>query len=299
MVSLFQVARSRCAAETEVFAQMSFLAKLVKSVVIIAMVALISGCAKKEEDLSKLEPEEIYSNGMQLLSAGDFDGAAKSFSEIERLYPYSRWARQGTLQSARAYNRAGKYDESRGVAQRFLSFYPGDEYAAYAKYLVAMSYFLQMDKKGRDRANTVNALKELQELMEQYGESEFAKTAALKFDLAVDLLAAKEMEVGRYYLKRKNYSAAINRFKVVVNDLNTTTHTPEALHRLVESYLLLGLEEEAMEAAVLLGHNYQGSEWYNETYKIYQERGLDVPKGNPRENILKLFYRRTIKGEWL
>ncbi|MDZ7909567.1 MAG: outer membrane protein assembly factor BamD [Gemmobacter sp.] len=177
--------------------------------------------------------------------------------EVERLYPYSEWAKRALIMQAFAYHRNREYEEARAAAQRFLDYYPGDEEAAYAQYLMALSYYDQIDEVGRDQGLTFQALQALREVIEDYPDSEYARSAILKFDLAFDHLAAKEMEIGRYYLKRGHYAAAINRFRVVVEDFQTTTHTAEALHRLVESYLALGFRDEAQTAAAILGHNFQ------------------------------------------
>lgn len=256
-----------------------------------------AACSDNEPDFESLTPQQIFAQADALLQDGSYEQAGDRFSEIERVYPYSDWARRGTVLAASAYNAAGEFEKSRIAAERFLSFYPGDEDAALAQFLVAMSYYELVGRQGRDRANAINALQFLNEVIEQYPESEYAKSAKLKFDLVIDLLAAKEMEVGRYYLKRKHYSAAIRRFQVVVDDYSTTTHVQEALHRLVEAYLSLGLETQAREAASVLAYNYRGSDWYEDTYRLFDDRGLEPPDG--RGGILAESYRRTILGEWL
>ena len=170
-----------------------------------------AACSDNEPDFESLTPQQIFAQADALLQDGSYEQAGDRFSEIERVYPYSDWARRGTVLAASAYNAAGEFEKSRIAAERFLSFYPGDEDAALAQFLVAMSYYELVGRQGRDRANAINALQFLNEVIEQYPESEYAKSAELKFDLVIDLLAAKEMEVGRYYLKRKHYSAAIRR----------------------------------------------------------------------------------------
>ncbi len=257
-----------------------------------------AACSDNEPDIESLTPQQIFAQAEGLLQDGSYERAADRFSEIERVYPYSDWARRGTVLAASAYNAAGEFEKSRIAAERFLSFYPGDEDAALAQFLVAMSYYELVGRQGRDRANAINALRFLNEVIEQYPESEYAKSAELKFDLVIDLLAAKEMEVGRYYLKRKHYVAAIRRFQIVVDDYSTTTHVQEALHRLVEAYLSLGLETQAREAASILAYNYRGSDWYANTYRLFDDRGLEPPVGRG-DGILAESYRRTIRGEWL
>ena len=254
--------------------------------------------SNNEPDIESLSPQQIFLQAEALLNEGNYEDAADRFSEIERVYPYSDWARRSTVLAASAYNAAGEFEKSRIAAERFLSFYPGDDDAALAQFLVAMSYYELVGRQGRDRANAINALQFLNEVIEQYPESEYAKSAKLKFDLVVDLLAAKEMEVGRYYLKRRHYAAAIRRFQIVVDDYSTTTHVQEALHRLVEAYLSLGLETQAREAASILAYNYRGSDWYEDTYRLFDDRGLG-PLDDRRGGILAESYRRTILGEWL
>ena len=179
-----------------------------------------------------------------------------------------------------------------------LDFYPGDEDAPYALYLMALSYYDQIDDVGRDQGLTFQALKGMRDVIETYPDSEYARSAILKFDLAFDQLAAKEMEVGRYYLKRRHYSAAINRFRVVVQDFQTTTHTAEALHRLVESYLALGLTDEAQTAAAILGFNYQSSPVLRRQLPPL-ERSRACHQRPRAMAGLQTVYRQMVKGEWL
>ncbi|MFT6447647.1 MAG: outer membrane protein assembly factor BamD, partial [Sulfitobacter pontiacus] len=218
-------------------------------------------------------------------------------SEIERLYPYSDWAKRALIMQAFAFHQDQDYPNSRSAAQRFIDFFPDDDDAAYASYLLALSYYDQIDEVGRDQGLTFQALQALRQVIEVYPDSEYARSAVLKFDLAFDHLAGKEMEVGRYYLRRNHYTASINRFRVVVEDFQTTTHTAEALHRLVEAYLSLGLTDEAQTAGAILGHNYQSTEWYAASYKLLTGKGLQLKSfGN---NWLTAIYRQTIKGEWI
>jgi outer membrane protein assembly factor BamD len=219
------------------------------------------------------------------------------FAEVERLYPYTEWAKRGLIMQAFVLHKSKEYEEARVAAQRYLDFYPGDEDAAYAQYLMALSYYDEIDEVGRDQGLTFQALQSLRVVIEQYPDSEYAKSAMMKFDLAFDHLAGKEMEIGRYYLKRKNYPAAINRFKVVVQDFQTTTHTAEALHRLVEAYLALGFAEEAQTAAAILGYNYQSSPFYDDSFRLLKGQGL-APEAKGT-NWLSTIYRQMIKGEWL
>ncbi len=216
---------------------------------------------------------------------------------MERLYPYSEWAKRALIMQAFAFHRDRDYEASRATAQRYIDLYPADEDAAYAQYLLALSYYDQIDDVGRDQGLTFQALQALRSVIETYPESGYARSAILKFDLAFDHLAGKEMEIGRYYLKRGHYTAAINRFRVVVEEYQTTSHTPEALHRLVESYLSLGLEDEARTAGAILGYNFRSTPWYRDSYALLTGRGLTLePAG---DSWLSSLYRQVIRGEWL
>lgn len=268
------------------------------------LTAALSACgggggtlADRSEALEVFTPEQIFQRGEHELARGRTDDAAYYFSEIERLYPYSSWAKRALIMQAFSYHQGQSYPESRAAAQRYIDFYPTDEDAAYAQYLLALSYYDQIDEVGRDQGLTFQALQALRAVIEIYPDSEYASSAILKFDLAFDHLAAKEMEIGRYYLRRDHFTAAINRFRVVVEDFQTTTHTAEALHRLVEAYLSLGLVNEAQTAGAILGYNYRASEWYESSYKLLTSRGLKMrDRGN---NWLSQIYRQSIKGEWL
>jgi outer membrane protein assembly factor BamD len=196
-----------------------------------------------------------------------------------------------------AFHKGKDYPNSRSSARRFIYFYPDDDDAAYAQYLLALSYYDQIDEVGRDQGLTFQALQSLREVIERYPNSEYAKSAILKFDLAFDHLASKEMEIGRYYLRRDNYSSAINRFRVVVEDFQTTSHTAEALHRLVEAYLSLGLVEEAQTAGAILGYNFQSTDWYEDSFKLLKGRGLELKASG--DGWLRQIYRQMIKGRWL
>lgn len=266
---------------------------------ILCCVLVLVACGKRQKEipLDQQPPEYIFKQAEQKMAGGEEEKAAKLFGEVERLYPYSDWAKRGIVMSAFALHKARKYEEARAAAQRYLDFYPADEDAAYAQYLMALSYYDQIDKVARDQGNTFQALQALRVVIERYPDSEYAKSARLKFDLAIDHLAAKEMEVGRYYLKRGFFSAAINRFRVVVEDYQTTSHTPEALHRLVEAYLSLGLDGEAQTAGAILGHNFKGTKWYEDSYALLTGRGLR-PEAKST-SWLKKVYRRVIKGTWL
>lgn len=256
------------------------------------------GSANKEPPLENFTAEQIFQRGEYELEVSPKPTeAARYFSEVERLYPYSEWAKRALIMQAFAYHKGRDYENSRAAAQRFIDFYPADEDAAYAQYLLALSYYDQIDEVGRDQGLTFQALQALRTVIEQYPDSEYARSSILKFDLAFDQLAGKEMEIGRYYLKRGNYTAAINRFRVVVEQFQTTTHTPEALHRLVEAYLSLGLTDEAQTAGAILGHNFKGNPYYQDSFKLLTGRGL-TPEAKG-DSWLAGVYRQVIKGEWL
>jgi outer membrane protein assembly factor BamD len=262
------------------------------------VLAACGGGGQQEVSLESYTAEELFRQGEIALEAGKKpDEAVRFFQETERLYPYTEYAKRALIMQAFALHKAKKYEEARAASQRYLDLYPGEEDAAYAQYLMALSYYDQIDDVGRDQGLTFLALQGLRDVIEKYPDSEYAQSAILKFDLAFDHLAAKEMEIGRYYLKRKHYSAAINRFRVVVQDFQTTTHTAEALHRLVESYLALGFEEEAQTAAAILGYNYQSSPFYQDSFDLLKGRGLS-PEARG-DNWLTRIYRQMIRGEWL
>jgi outer membrane protein assembly factor BamD len=262
---------------------------------------MLAGCASlgsNERPLDSYTAEEIYKRGELELETGKKPkDALVYFQEVERLYPYTEYAKRALIMQAYTHHRAKEYPEARDAAQRYLDFYPGDEDAPYAMYLMALSYYDQIDDVGRDQGITFQALQGMREVIETYPDSEYARSAILKFDLAFDQLAAKEMEVGRYYLKRGHYAAAINRFRTVVADFQTTTHTAEALHRLVEAYLALGLTDEAQTAGAILGYNYQASPFYDDSFRLLKGKGLSPEaKG---EGWLRTIYRQMVKGEWL
>ena len=270
----------------------------------LAIAITVAGCAgirgkidRGEVDFENYSAKQIFERAEYDLARNDADLAAEHFAEVERLYPYSEWAKRAVIMQAFAYHQDKDYENSRAAAQRFIDFYPTDEDAAYAQYLLALSYYDQIDEVGRDQGLTFQALQSLREVIERYPDSEYTSSAVLKFDLAFDHLAAKEMEIGRYYLRRDHFGAAINRFRVVVEDFQTTTHTAEALHRLVEAYLSLGLTNEAQTAGAILGHNFRSTDWYEDSYKLLTGRGLELEAAG--DSWLRQIYRQMIQGRWL
>ncbi|WP_055663783.1 outer membrane protein assembly factor BamD [Jannaschia seosinensis] len=274
-------------------------ARLGKSAAIVALSLILSACGGDDETpaLEDTAPEAIFQQAERELARGDAEDAARLFGEVERLYPYSEWAKRGLIMQAFAYHKDRDYENARGAAQRYIDFFPADEDAAYAQYLLALSYYDQIDQVGRDQGVTFQALQALRAVIERYPDSEYARSSVLKFDLAFDHLAAKEMEVGRYYLKREHYPAAINRFRAVVEEFQTTTQTPEALLRLVEAYLALGLTDEAQTAGAILGYNFQSSPFYDDAYRQLTGQGLALEAQGT--NWLRSVYDRTIAGRWL
>ncbi len=265
---------------------------------IVLATTLLAACGgNTEAPLDSYSAEQIFRRAEFELEARQPDAAARYFGEVERLYPYSEWAKRALVMQAFSYHRDRDYEAARGAAQRFLDTYPGDEDAPYAQYLLALSYYDQVEDVGRDQGLTFQALQSLRDVIERYPDSDYAKSAILKFDLAFDHLAAKEMEIGRYYLKRGHYLAAINRFRVVVEDFQTTSQTPEALHRLTEAYLSLGLTDEAQTAGAILGHNFGSTIWYEDSFALLTGRGLRPEAAG--DSWLRSVYRQVIRGEWL
>ena len=239
-----------------------------------AIVIPAAGCARNKtgSDTAYIarDVNSLYALAKQRLDKGQYEDAAKLFDEVERQHPYSVWARRAQMMSAFSYYMAQKYPEAISSAQRFLTIHPGNKDAPYAHYLIAMSHYQQIEDVTRDQASTANAQQAFGELMRRYPDSRYASDARLKLDLINDHLAGKEMEIGRFYQRQGNWLAATIRFRTVVDKYQTTSHTPEALERLVESYLALGIPVEAKKSAAVLGANYPGNEWYQRAYKLMQ-----------------------------
>jgi outer membrane protein assembly factor BamD len=234
----------------------------------------------KDETPPDEPADRLYNEGLYLLNQkkSPKDAVAK-FEEVDRQHPYSEWARKALIMSSYAYYEAGSYDDSVTAAKRYISLHPGSPDAAYAQYLIGASYFDEIPDITRDQARTEKAMAALDEVVRKYPGSEYAVSAKQKIGVARDQLAGKEMLVGRYYLEKKDYTGAINRFKVVVTRFQTTRHVEEALMRLSEAYMALGIVEEAQTAAAVLGHNFPDSEWYSRAYSLVTSGG-----GTPSEN---------------
>ena len=237
----------------------------------IALSSLLSGCGSSDESAKQLPTgpvEELYNNGVDALNARRFTAAADQFSAVEQNYPYSTWAVNAQLMSAYSLYLQNKYTEALGTLDRFIQLHPAHRDIAYAYYLRALCYYEQIADIQRDQRGTAEAMNALREVATRFPDTAYARDAQLKIDLCFDHLAGKEMEIGRYYETQKEYLAAINRFRTVVDNYQTTTHVPEALHRLIECYLAVGLNDEAQRTAAVLGYNYPGSEWYRDSYAL-------------------------------
>jgi outer membrane protein assembly factor BamD len=235
----------------------------------------LTACAAKVEPYVERPVDELYNLGMDSLAEGNWSVASRNFEEVERQHPYSNWASKAQLMNAYVLYMDNKYDEAILAAQRFTQLYPANKDVSYAYYLIAVSYYEQIVDVGRDQRNTNMALNALEEVVRRFPTSEYARDARLKVDLARDHLAGKEMEIGRYYLRRGQIVSAINRFRWVVDNFQTTSHVPEALHRLTEAYTSLGIRREAQATAAVLGHNFPGSTWYQQSYALVTGEPLD------------------------
>lgn len=231
-----------------------------------------------ESDKPSQPVETLYNDAMDKLNDGDFKAATTAFEEVERQYPYSEWAVRSELMAAFAQYRFGKYDQSISILESFVKEHPSHKDAPYAYYLRAMCYYEQITDIGRDQQITEQAKDALEEVIKRFPDSTYARDARLKLDLVADHLAGKEMEVGRYYQRQQEYISAINRFRVVAERFQTTSHVPEALHRLVECYLKLGVVDQANRYASVLGYNYPNSEWYKDTYALMNGQPLPAEK---------------------
>ena len=239
---------------------------------------LMSGCAVGVEKKVYVEEpvEDLYNSAIDLMLEGKFRTSTTKFDEVERQHPYSVWSTKAQLMAAYAYYQANRYDEGIVALDRFIQLHPANKDISYAYYLKALSYYEQISDVSRDQKMTQLALTSLRELTRRYPNSKYSRDAKLKLDLTYDHLAGKEMQVGRYYHTQRQYLAAINRFKVVVEKYQTTTHVPEALHRMTEGYYALGLLGEARKTAAVLGHNYPGSKWYINSYEMIENNKVPI-----------------------
>ncbi len=250
-----------------------------------ALVAIVGGsgflaaCQKNIEGTMAAYADDepagvLYNRGLGYMNAGKFNDAIDEFNEVDRQHPYSEEARKALVMSAFASYRRGDYDNVISTCRRYLTLYPGSDDAAYAQYILGQSYFAQIKDVTRDQEMTQKALNAMQTIVERYPDSEYAADASKKVIMTRDQLAGKEMQVGRYYLEQRQYIAAINRFDVVVTQYQDTRHVEEALERLVEANLAMGLVREAQTAAAVLGHNFPNSRWYKDAYSLLQKKGV-------------------------
>lgn len=252
--------------------------------------------ATKEELANALSDEELFNEGMAKLQDGFYSTAIEKFQEIERLYPFSKFAIEAQANVARAYYKDEEYDSALATIDRFIRTNPGNKAIEDMYYLRALCYYEQIADIERDQQVTEKALDALNDVMERFPDSDYARNAELKKDLVIDHLAGKEMEVGRYYEGQKKYIAAVNRFNVVANKYQNTGHVEEALYRLTETYLLMGLPEEAKKNAAVLGHNYPASKWYQYAYDI-TEKGADAPRAAEDEGMLHKLFTKERRQE--
>lgn len=260
------------------------------SALVIGLALLGAGCASKDDIdietyVNQVEPADVlFNQGLANLNSGRANEAVKKFAAVDRQHPYSEYARRSIVLGAFANYRQGRYVEAIAASKRFVTLYPTDKEAAYAQYIIGLSYWRQIPDITRDQADSRRTIAAMTELTERYPDSEYVEDGKSKIRFARDQLAGKEMQVGRYYMERKEYLPSIKRFRLVVEDYSNTRHVEEALARLVEAYFALGLTSEAQTAAAVLGANFPDSDWYKDSYKLLQSGGL-----SPRENA----------GSWL
>jgi outer membrane protein assembly factor BamD len=260
---------------------------LTRLAALVLVAGTLGACSLFDKDPVLIdEPaDKLYNEGLFLLnSKKDPKAAAKKFEEVDRQHPYSEWARKSLIMSAYAYYEGGAYDDCINAARRYVTLHPGSADAAYAQFLIGSSYFDQIPEISRDQDRTEKAVQSLDEVVRKYPTSEYAVAAKKKIEVARDQLAGKEMDVARWYMQRRDFTGAINRFKIVVTRYQTTRHVEEALLRLTEAYMALGIISEAQTSAAVLGHNFPDSRWYKDAYALMQSKGLE-----PSEN----------KGSWI
>jgi outer membrane protein assembly factor BamD len=273
--------------------------RIARPLALLLLAASLAGCSNfnginslfgiQDEKQVEAPANRLYNEGLYYLNAkGDPKKAAKTFEEVDRQHPYSDWARKSLLMSAFSYYTAGEYEACIGAAKRYITLHPGSPDAAYAQFLIASSYYDEIPDITRDQTRTQKALAALDEVVRKYPTSEYAASAKQKIQVARDQLAGKEMQIGRYYLNRKDYTGAINRFKVVVTRYQTTRHVEEALERLTEAYMALGIVSEAQTAAAVLGHNFPDSPWYKSAYQLVKSGGVE-PSENTGSWISRAF----------
>ncbi len=247
------------------------------AILVVATALVLGACESEPEPYVERPVEDLYNTALNLLIAGQYPEAAREFDEVERQHPYSQWATRAQLMSAFAYYQNDNYDDAILAADRFIQLHPGHKDVAYAYYLIGQSYYEQISDVARDQRMTQLARQAFTEVVRLFPNSEYGRDAQLKLELTDDHLAGKEMAIGRWYQNRNEWIAALNRFQVVIVNYQTTSHVPEALMRLTETYLAIGVISEAQTAAAVLGYNFPGSVWYEDSYNLLAERNL-VPQ---------------------
>ena len=281
---------------------MTWLGSRALALIFATIFILLSNCSENQvgiEDSPSEDKaaEEIFNSGEKAILRKRYGDAAEKFTEVERLYPYSDWAKRALIMQVYSFHKDQSYENVVSAANRFIEFHPNDKDVPYAYYLIGLSYYDQVLAIGRDQELSKEALRVFSLITKEYPESKYASSSQIRFNFLRDHLASKEMEVGRYYLKRSHYAPAINRFRGVIEEFSTTSQVPEALHRLVEAYLSLGLVNEAQTAGAILGYNYRSTEWYDRTFELLSSKGLK-PKSSGNSWLSKI-YRQVVKGQWL
>lgn len=251
----------------------------------LAFLLVASACSSSDDDAEKpvQSAEVLYNEAYDLFQKGDMKEAVPAFEEVERQHPSSEWATHAQVMAGFASYQSQDYDEAVSTLERFVKLYPNHESTPYAYYLISLCYYEQISDVGRDQKVTEQAMQALREVIRRFPETEYARDAKVKLDLTQDHLSGKEMEIGRYYQRHSDYIAAVNRFRFVVENYQTTSHVPEALHRLVECYLELGVRDEAMRYASVLGHNFPSSIWYRDSYKLLTGKTVAKAQEAPEE----------------
>lgn len=266
--------------------------RIARSVLVLGLLAPVAACDTisnlnpfdkdekyKPEIIPQVPADKLYNQGLALLEKHEYDAAAKKFADLDKQYPFSSWSKKALILQTYSQYTGKSYDDAIGSGKRFLALHPTDPDAAYAAYMVAMSYYSLIPDVSRDQERSEKALVALQEVVQRWPKSEYADDARFKLNVVKDQLAGREMTVGRFYLQRRNYTAAINRFRNVISQYQTTNQIEEALARIAEAYLALGIVSEAQTAGAVLGHNFPDSRWYKDTYTLLQSKGLE-----PRED---------------
>jgi outer membrane protein assembly factor BamD len=256
----------------------TLLSRLLGSLPVVALVLILAGCGTSSEvEVYEERPvDALYNEAMDALEVGEAQKAGELFDEVERQHPYSPWATKAQMLSAYSYYQGNQYDEAVAALDRYIRLHPANPDVPYAHYLKGIAFYERMTDVERDQSMTLEARTAFEQLVSRYPTSPYARDARLKLDLINDHLAGKEMSVGRFYLRQGHQLAAINRFRRVVEDYQTTMHVPEALHRLAEAYTILGLDDEARRVAAILGHNYPDSDWYIDAYELVENRPIRV-----------------------